>query len=164
MSGSWGSNASRAEGCWNRVPRSGATSPAAIRNSVDFPDPFRPTRAIRSAGEIDSSAFSNSGAPPSVSPMSRSCKRGGMGGSDQDPPQIKVEGRQGKAEQDGPPGSTAPGRSAMLPRHGETAWKRCEAILPASIRSESTISRGFYSGGAKAEPKRSRALTIIERA
>ena len=60
------------------VPPSAAVSPAAMRSSVDFPEPLRPTSAMRSPGEIVSSAPSSKGAPPSVRRMSRSCNCGAI--------------------------------------------------------------------------------------
>jgi hypothetical protein len=41
----------------------------------------RANMMIPSPGEIDSSAFSSNGSPPTVSAMSRNCRRGGMKGS-----------------------------------------------------------------------------------
>src|SRR5437763_835474 len=64
-------------GCTKRVPRSGSINPAAIRNSVDLPEPLRPTRPTRSPADTESSAPVRSGVPPNVSAMSLSWTRGG---------------------------------------------------------------------------------------
>ena len=61
----------------NRVPLSGCTSPAISRISVDFPDPFRPTSAIRSPSCTDSDAPTKSGSPPKVRLRSASVRIGG---------------------------------------------------------------------------------------
>ena len=51
--------------------------PAAIFSSVDLPEPLRPTRQVRSPGEIASSARSISGVPPKVSATSWRVRSGG---------------------------------------------------------------------------------------
>ena len=66
-----------APGCTKRLPLSGSTRPAAIFSSVDLPEPLRPIRQTRSAGETDSSTPDNSGVPPKVSAMSFNWISGG---------------------------------------------------------------------------------------
>src|SRR6185437_4573359 len=66
-----------APGCTKRLPLSGSTSPAAIFNSVDLPEPLRPIRQTRSAGDTDSSTPVSSGVPPNVSAISLSWISGG---------------------------------------------------------------------------------------
>ena len=68
-----------ASGWTKRSPWSAAIKPAAIRSRVDFPEPLRPTMAIRSPSEMPSSARSKSGLPPIVRLTSRSCNIGGIG-------------------------------------------------------------------------------------
>src|ERR1700676_5089899 len=51
--------------------------PAAIFNSVDLPEPFRPIKQTRSADDTDSSTPDNSGVPPKVSAMSFNWTSGG---------------------------------------------------------------------------------------
>ena len=66
-----------APGCTKRLPESGSTVPAAIFNSVDLPEPLRPIRQTRSAGDTVSSTPDNSGVPPKVSVMSFNWISGG---------------------------------------------------------------------------------------
>ena len=54
-------------GCKNRVPSSGSVRPERIFKRVDFPEPFRPTRAILSPAEIEISSFLNNSSPPNPS-------------------------------------------------------------------------------------------------
>src|SRR5689334_11908106 len=66
-----------APGWTNRLPLSGSTRPAAILSSVDLPEPLRPIRQTRSAGDTESSTPLRSGVPPKVSLMSFSWISGG---------------------------------------------------------------------------------------
>src|ERR1700730_1531704 len=66
-----------APGCTKRLPLSGSTKPAAILSSVDLPEPLRPIRQTRSAGDTESSTPDNSGVPPNVSLMSFNWISGG---------------------------------------------------------------------------------------
>src|SRR6266436_6892041 len=66
-----------APGCTKRLPLSGSTVPAAIFNKVDLPEPLRPIRQTRSAGDTDSSTPESSGVPPKVSLMSFNWISGG---------------------------------------------------------------------------------------
>src|SRR6185312_12126715 len=66
-----------APGCTKRLPLSGSTRPAAIFSSVDLPEPLRPIRQTRSAGDTESSTPDNSGVPPKVSLISLSWISGG---------------------------------------------------------------------------------------
>src|SRR5215475_1127577 len=66
-----------APGCTKRVPLSDSTRPAAIFSRVDLPEPLRPIRQTRSAGDTDSSTPVSSGVPPKVSAMSLSWISGG---------------------------------------------------------------------------------------
>src|SRR6185312_2592226 len=58
-----------APGCAKRVPPSGSIRPAAIRSSVDLPEPLRPTRHRRSPCPTDSSAPSRTAVLPKVTWM-----------------------------------------------------------------------------------------------
>src|SRR5215475_3048065 len=66
-----------APGCTKRDPLSGSTRPAAILSSVDLPEPLRPIRQTRSAGDTESSTPVSSGVPPKVSAISLSWISGG---------------------------------------------------------------------------------------
>src|ERR1700730_4868226 len=66
-----------APGCTRRRRLSGSTKPAAILSSVDLPEPLRPIRQTRSAGDTESSTPDNSGVPPNVSLMSFNWISGG---------------------------------------------------------------------------------------
>src|SRR6185312_5694905 len=55
----------------------GSIRPAAMRSSVDLPDPLRPTRHTCSPAATASSVPSSSGVPPKVSAMSLSWRSGG---------------------------------------------------------------------------------------
>src|SRR5262249_34040707 len=66
-----------APGCTKRLPLSGSTRPAAILSSVDLPEPLRPIRQTRSAGDTESSMPVSSGVPPKVSAISLSWISGG---------------------------------------------------------------------------------------
>src|SRR6185437_14214597 len=66
-----------APGCTKRLPLSGSTRPAAIFSSVDLPEPLRPIRQTRSAGDTESSTPVSSGVPPKVSAISLSWISGG---------------------------------------------------------------------------------------
>jgi hypothetical protein len=59
-----------APGCTKRLPPSGSIVPAAIRISVDLPEPLRPTSATFSPGSSDSAARSSNRLEPSVKRMS----------------------------------------------------------------------------------------------
>jgi hypothetical protein len=69
--------AARLAGCTKRLPPSGSTRPAAIFNSVDFPEPLRPIRQTRSPAETLSSTPLSSGVPPKVSLISFNWISGG---------------------------------------------------------------------------------------
>src|ERR1700758_1377161 len=66
-----------APGCTKREPLSASTRPAAILSSVDLPEPLRPIRQTRSAGDTVSSTPVRSGVPPKVSLISLSWISGG---------------------------------------------------------------------------------------
>src|SRR6201995_238144 len=70
-----------APGCTKRVPLLDSTRAAAILRRVDLPEPLRPIRQTRSAGDTDSSTPLSSGVPPKVSLMSLSWISGGAIGS-----------------------------------------------------------------------------------
>src|SRR6201995_1324768 len=66
-----------APGCTKRVPLLDSTRAAAILRRVDLPEPLRPIRQTRSAGDTDNSTPASSGVPPKVSLMSLSWMSGG---------------------------------------------------------------------------------------
>lgn len=61
---------------WILGPASGAIRPAAIRGSVDSPEPLRPARQIRSPGAIARPALVRRGVPPNVRLISCSRRAG----------------------------------------------------------------------------------------
>ncbi len=66
-------------GWMKRRPPSGVTSPAAMRSSVDLPDPLRPTRHTRSPALTASPLPASSGAVPKVRVISWRSSKGGDG-------------------------------------------------------------------------------------
>ena len=67
----------RVPGCTNRVPPSGSTNPAIILSKVDFPEPLRPTRAMRSDFPISTLKPLNNGGEMKAATTSVKDKIGG---------------------------------------------------------------------------------------
>ena len=178
----WRSPTCPAPAAGRRGARSAAGSasrgPAPLRprrcaSSVDFPDPLRPTSAIRSPGAIDSSAPSSSGAPPSVTAMSLSCRRGGGMG------RLSSASRRADRRLSGAKGKGSAGRSRVRrTRKSRTApiWSSLRsagawptpanstnlALGPRCVISSATLARK-HVGARAAQNERRAGDGVLER-
>ena len=109
-------------------------------SSVDLPEPLRPTRAMRSPDETESSAPSSSGVPPKVSTMPSSVRSGGA----ILPARNYRPDRDGQAAGRGRRRSRCGGRRAPRWKGSATCRtepRRCRAAISRPSRTRRTDAR-----------------------